>query len=496
MLREYCIRCCVKMCRSSGKSRLFPDLVALAMLTTLGGCVTVGPDYVEPDVVAVEQRQLRSDPRLTDTQLDPAHQWWSVLDDPMLEALVMRSFRENRDLAIASANIAEAKALLRIQRTNFRPTGELTVSIERQRQAGATFGLDEGFGTTELYTVGASAVWELDFFGRIRRANQAALADLQADEALRRDAETLVAAETARAYFQWRGASHEKRVAERNLDLQRRSLRLTERRFLRGFGSRLDVERAGALMETTTALIPPLEAAQENAANRLATLTNQSVEEIMETFGKHPASLALPPTMIAIGDPRSLLRRRADIRAAERSLSAATARIGVAEADFFPQISLVGNATTAATELGQLGSSPSIGFGIGPSLSWSGFDIPLVQARVEAADARAGAALARYEQTVLTALEETQSALANYGREHVRYTALKRSVSRSEAAARIARRRFVAGLDDFLVLLVAETNAVETEAALARSRTLTLVRFAELHRALGAGWDLRDDLHR
>lgn len=456
-------------------------------LMMLVGCA-VGPDHQPPEAPGFLGSTIEQDPAFKGLDSDPAQRWWRALNDPSLTTLIERAFAENRDLRQAVANVEAARARARLQRTDLRPTAEASAAYERRRLAGAAFGVDDQlFPDTDFVTLGASAAWELDFVGRVRRLNEAALAEAGAAEALRRDAQSLVAAETARAYVDYRGAALSLAVAERNRTVQAETVSLTRVRMENGMGSRLDLVRAEAQLRTTEARIPRLEAARIAAANRLATLTASPVAEI-ETLLADENGLPALPDAVAIGDVEGLMRRRADIRAAERMLAAATARVGIAQADYFPRVTLVGSASVSAVSLGGLDEEGAFGYGIGPSLSWAGFDLPRVAARVDAADATADAAFAAYEQTVLTALEETQTALARHGRERVRYGALAAATERSREAASLARDRLAEGVDDFIDVLDAESRLLEAEASLADSQITALSSFIDVHRALGAGW--------
>ncbi len=467
---------------------LIKTLFASASALTMAACA-VGPDYKAPPVDAFTVNPLQSDDAVTAKPVEPAHHWWTALEDQTLDALIEKAFAENRDLRVAAANVEAARALLRLERVALRPTAEGTADYQRRRLSGASFGADDiSFDDADFFNVGANTAWELDFFGRVRRGTEAAYADAQGAEYLHRDAEALVAAETARAYVDYRGAQTRLAVARGNLEIQHETRALTQTRFEEGLGSRLDVARAETQARTTEASIPPLEAAEAAAANRLATLTGTPVVEIVRLLASGASRLPKPPAVLAIGDAESLLRRRADIRAAERSLAAATARIGVAKTDYFPRVLLVGAVSASAQTLSGVGGDGSLGYGVGPSLSWSGFDIPRVRAGVRAADARADAALASYEKAVLSALEETQTALADYGRERVRFTALDQAAGTAREAAELARERYDAGADDFIDVLDAEGRRLAAEASLAESQAAVAAKFIGVHLALGAGW--------
>ncbi len=468
---------------------LIKMLALSASAITLAACASVGPDYAAPASGDLAPTALESDPALEVSVAEPAEEWWTALQDETLNALIATAFEENRDLRVAAANVEAARALLRLERVNLRPTAEGGADYQRRRLSGASFGADgASFNDTDYFDVGLNAAWELDFFGRVKNATRAALADAQSAEYLRRDAEALIAAETARAYVDFRGAQTSLDVAWRNLEIQLETSALTQARFEEGLGSKLDVARAQTQAKTTQAAIPPLEASEVMALNRLATLTGAQVSEIRERLQTGPQKLPSPPVALAIGDAESLLRRRTDIRAAERMLAAATARIGVAKADYFPRITLVGAVSASAQTLSGVGADGSFGYGVGPSLSWSGFDIPRVRASVNAADARADAAFAAYEKTVLTALEETQSALSGYGRERARLAALDEAAGSAREAAALARDRYDAGADDFIDVLDSESRLLSAEASLAESQTAATAKYISVYLALGAGW--------
>ncbi|MEO1656702.1 MAG: efflux transporter outer membrane subunit [Pseudomonadota bacterium] len=467
----------------------FNTLIASASALTIAACATVGPDYVTPDTDDLTTSMIQTDAAATTVAVEPAQVWWTALGDDTLNALVDQAFSENRDLRQAVANLEAARAALGLERTNLRPQGQAGASYERRRLAGAAFGLDDAsFDDSNFYSIGGAASWELDFFGRVRRGVEAAYAETGAAEALRRDAQALVAAETVRAYTDYRGAEVQLDVARQNLEVQNSTLELTQTRLEEGLGQRLDVARAEAQVKTTEASIPPLEAAKVAAATRLATLTGSTLPGIEDRLAQGTQTLPVPPASLAIGDVETLIDRRADIRLAERQLAAATARIGLAKADYFPRIALTGSIDTSAQSLAGVGNEGSFGYGVGPSLTWVGFDVPRVRAQVKAAGARAESSYAAYEQTVLVALEETQTALTAYGREKVRFDALATAAERAREAAELARIRYDGGVDDFIDVLDAESRQLSAEAALAVSRTAVTRNYADVYRALGAGW--------
>lgn len=462
-----------------------------ASTLVLAACANLGPQSNNaPDMPSAAPAEFRTDPAIDTLSSEPAHDWYRQGGDPVLAALVERAFEENRDLRMAAANLNAARAVLRLQQTGRRPTGEVdaSASFGEQSTAGQP-GTSVSADPELLYTIGAGASWELDFFGRIARLTEAAAADAEAAAWLRRDAEVLVAAETVRAYIDLRTAETGIRIASENLRLQSETLEITQARLEEGLGSRLDVARAEAQVRTTEASIPPYEGRKEAALNRLATLTGQSLANLREAAGTADGTEAASfPDGIEIGDVQGLMQRRADIRAAERELAAATARAGAVRADYFPRISLIGTVSAGATDAGEFGGPGSIGFGIGPRLVWGGFDRPRMDARLAVAEADVEARFARYEKTVLVALEETQTALATYGRERVRLVSLGLALDRAREAAELARLRFEEGADDFLNVLDADSRLLVAEADRLESRANAARALVEIYRTLGAGW--------
>lgn len=468
---------------------MFRSLAASASLLALAACATVGPNYHPPKADAVATRALAVDDAAGAGAEEPAADWWRAMNDETLNALIAAAFAENRDLRVAVANVEAARAAANLTRTNLRPTGQAGADYQRRRLSGSSFGIDGApFDDTNYYRGAASASWELDFFGRVRRSAEAARADAEAADFLRRDAESLVAAETARAYIDYRGAEVRLRVAERNLEVQNKTLDLVKVRLDEGLGSKLDVARAEAQAKTTEAEVPTFEAAKAAAANRLATLTGASLEDVTAKLGATDKSMPEAPTTIAVGDAARLIVRRADVRSAERRLAAATARIGVAKADYFPRISLLGNVAVSAQTLAGVGAGGAVGYGVGPTLTWSGFDIPRVRAAVKQAGAGAEAAFAAYEQSIFRAVEETQTTLSNFGRERVRYEALAAASADAREATSLAHDRFKEGADDFIDVLDAEQRQLTAEAALAEAQVALSADYIAVYRALGAGW--------
>ncbi|MEJ2515857.1 MAG: efflux transporter outer membrane subunit [Gammaproteobacteria bacterium] len=455
---------------------------------SLGACM-VGPDFEPPEMDPGEQFAGLASPGVDRGAVEQA--WWRRFGDPRLDALIQEAFVANHDLRIARANVARARALLSEGELDLWPTVTAEGGVTRQRQSAQQFG--SAFPVEprieEYYDAGLDAFWELDFFGRVRRANQALEADLAATVLDERFVLVTVASEVGLTYIDLRGAQYRLDVARRNADNQRRTYGLTLALLEGGRGTELDLARAQSQLATTLASIPPLEAEVARAMHRLAVLVGRRPPSFYSELASPPEDpLPAIPGLVDIGDPEALLRRRPDIAAAEARLEGATARIGVAVADLFPRVSIVGSGGWTATSLDDLGDERAERFSIGPTLTWAAFDLGSVRARIRAAEAEADVALATYEQVVLRALEETETALARYGRSRAAEQRLIVAAEASDRAAELARIRYRNGVDSFLTVLDAERRQLEAQDQLARAETDTARALVTVYKALGGGW--------
>jgi NodT family efflux transporter outer membrane factor (OMF) lipoprotein len=456
--------------------------IALPLLAALSlSACAVGPDYRAPP-----SPPLATGPFVAATPVvsaeAPRADWWRLFADPALDALVAQALEANRDLAGAQANLARVRASLSESRAARLPDTTLSASAQRVRAPDPATGRLEG---ADAFSAGFDLSYEVDLFGRVSRAIEAARADTGAAEALLDGVRLTVAAETARSYADACAANAQIAVARRTLSLQQRTLDLTSRQLEAGRGTGLDVAGASAQFETTQSTIPPLEAQREAALFRLSTLVGV-------TPAQAPAAARACTTIprvtgpIPVGDGAGLLARRPDIRQAERALAAATARVGVATASLYPQIRLGGNIATVANDLGELGQN--VQFSLGPLISWSFPNIAAARARVRQAGASADQALAGFEGTVLGALSETETALSAYARALDRRAALARARDQSAQAVTLARMRNEAGRDSFLVVLDSERTLAGLEAQLAQSEAAVTTAQVVLFKALGGAW--------
>jgi outer membrane protein, multidrug efflux system len=458
-------------------ARFQKTLLLLAALLPAGGCA-VGPHYKSPQPAAV---QFHAEDAKLETQEPFDARWWKQFEDPVLDALVDRALQSNNSIRIARAKLAESRAIFDERKKDRYPTVPVEASYQYSKEQIPGFG--DQRRNINTFTTGFDAFWEADLFGRVSHGIAAARAENQAFEADLHDAKVSVVAELARNYFELRGAQWRLAVAERSLTNQRETLRLTQLRRDAGVGEEQDVASAAARVAAIDSTIPSFEYDVSRAEYRLAVLTGIRPGELNADLAPrdYPAiAKALP-----IGNPGELLQRRPDVRSAERRLAAATERQGVAVASLFPQVSVSGFLGFLAGRGSLFFTGDSRAWSVSPSISWSAFDIGRARARVRGSSAATEEALASYEETVLRALEETESALANYHAQQARLIKLNDQARESKRAADIARLRYREGVVDFLELLDAERTQLQAEDAVAESEEDVYVAVIALYKALG-----------
>jgi len=457
-----------------------------AMVSAVLAACAVGPNYHRPATPVPPQFVNVGQPGFNGADVEA--KFWTLFNDPKLDRLVNDSLMANKDLQRARANLQASRAARRLAGFDLFPTVTAAASYTKRResrnQLPAIISKDR---TLDDADVGFDAFWELDFFGRVRRGIQAARAEEQASAASLRDVQVTVTAEVARNYFVLRGLQEQLAVAVRNADNQDQTWKLTQVRLEAGRGTELDSARAEAQLKTTLASVPPLESSIATTIYRLSVLTGRLPVALVAEL-QAPEPLQQLPPLNAVGDPATLLRRRPDIRVAERSLAASTARIGVAVGDLFPKVTFTGSVGYDAVTFGGLGKRGTDTYSIGPAISWAAFDLGRVGARIKIAHAQADADLATYESSVLGALEETEGALITYGRAQSRRDLLTQAAAASERAADLARQRFQGGLTDFVNVLDAEREALTVQDSLAQSHTQTATALVAVYKALGGGW--------
>ncbi len=459
-------------------------LLAPLAAAVLAACA-VGPDYQAPETPAADRFEAASSS--TYSTNETVAKFWDTFQDSQLSALIDQALVANHDLRIAMTRVREARALRRDAAFDLAPSINAGGGYTKARNSREAT-LPGQPRTTEFYDAGFDAFWELDFFGGVRRGLEASTAQLGAVEAARRDAHVIVTAEVTRTYFELRGQQQQLDVARRNVVNQPETLNLAKARLEAGSGTEFDTERAQAQLSSTLGTIAPLEAAVARSIHRLSVLTGREPNALTGQLSA-PQNLPALPGIVPVGDPAGLLRRRPDIRVAERELASATARVGVAVADLFPRVTFTGNAGYVAADSGSLGDSGTDSYVLAPGISWGIFDLGNVQARIAAANWRKEGALLRYEQTVLQALEETENSLITHARARERLVHDEAAVRASQAAAGLARVRYENGASDFLQVLTAERTLLESEDRLARSRTEAATSLIAVYKSLGGGWE-------
>jgi multidrug efflux system outer membrane protein len=461
-------------------------LISLAVAAaSVAGCA-VGPDYVKPETPVAAKFTGAGDSTYSSKPAES--RFWTLFADDTLDQLVDEALAANHDLRLALGRLVEARASRRESLFDLAPRVTTTAGYTKQRLNSAQEGFPGGPFYAQFYQAGFDAIWELDLFGRVRRNVEAQTAELQGAEASLRDAQVSVIAEVARTYFDLRGQQAQLAVAHRNVQNQQDTLQQTVARLDAGRVTELDTSRAQAQLSTTLATIGPLEAAVASSIHRLSVLTGREPNALN---GLLTPARELPelPKIADVGDPAALLRRRPDIRVAERQLASSTALVGVAIGDLFPKVTFNGDFVYAATTPSGLGLGSNRSFLIGPSISWPAFDLGRVQAQVAGSRARADQARTRYEQVVLQALEETEDALITHARARDSLTHAAEAARASQTAAQLARTRYEGGLIDFLEVLDAERTQLQAEDSLAQHRTQTATSLIAVYKALGGGWE-------
>lgn len=461
-------------------------ILATVSALALSACAT-GPDYVAPPTPSLAAGPFLSISTAVDPGAPVAERWWQLYDDPVLNGLVTDALAANTDLRVAAARLARARASLREVRGDRQPQGSISASGNYGRVAAIQTvpGVDrEGWRVDGGLTVS----YEVDLFGRISRNVEAARGDLGAAQADLDAVRVAIAAETARAYIDAASAAERIGVAERIVALIDRSLSVTAHRADVGLTTNLDTARIAALRDQRRADIPAIQAQRQAALFRLATLTGRAPAALPPIAAARTTTLRLDRP-IPVGDGAGLLARRPDVRAAERRLAAATARIGVATADLYPRISLGGSIGQTSTGFGDLFGGGPLRWLLGPLISWNA-NPTKARARIAGAEADTQAALATFDGTVLQALEESETALSAYANALQRRTALQSARDQAARAARITRAQQREGQIDSLVALDAERTLADTEATLALADAQIATAQVDVFRALGGGWTI------
>jgi NodT family efflux transporter outer membrane factor (OMF) lipoprotein len=470
-------------CRST---RPWARLILLAWLGISTGCA-VGPEYVPPETAVPPAWHATLDGGATAEQTDPATlaSWWSTLDDPVLTSLIERAVMNNLDLKKARARLREARASRGIKQAGLLPTLDGTGSATRSRSSQKAAAGDTQ--DVSAYAIGFDASWELDLFGGVRRSVESATATLQATTEDLRNTLVSLLAEVALNYIEARTYQARLAVAEANLKTQTETVALAAMRREAGLATALDVEQATYTLESTRSQIPTLQSGLEQDKNQLAVLLGEPPGAVQAELAER-RSIPVPPLEVAVGVPADVLRQRPDVRQAERKLAAQTAEIGVATAELYPKVTLLGSIGLDALSLTNLFSAASRTSSVGPNLSWRLFDAGAVRKNIEVQSALQEQTLVAYETTVLTALKEVENSLVAYANEQRRRAALTEATRAAERAVELAQSKYGAGMVDFRSVLDAEASLLSFQDQLAQSDGTVASNLVRLYKALGGGW--------
>jgi len=478
--------------RGRGGFRWYLHVMVFAGLALLLAGCTVGPNY-RPPQVTVPPAYSQSVAAPTNQPPETLAQWWRLFHDPQLDSLIQEAALANLDVRLAQARVREARAQSGVARSALFPSVNASGQYARAllsentgdgflaRAAGQPF-------EQNLFKAGFDMNWELDVFGGNRRALEAAKADLGANEESGRGTRITVLADVGLNYLDLRGLQKQLDVARDNLRLQEQTLALTRDRFRAGLASELDTARAEAQAADTRSQIPLLEQDIQRSIHRLSILLGKDPAELESRLAE-PARIPPATPGIPVGLPSDLLRRRPDIRQAEREVAAATARIGVATADLFPRFFLTGAAGLQSLNASDFFDAGSRFWSIGPSVQWPIFTAGRIRQNIRVQNARQDQALIRYEQTVLTSLEEVENALVACGKEQEHHQSLAQSEAANRRAVELADQRYRSGLVDFLNVLETQRSLLVVQDGLARSERTMGQNIVRLYKALGGGWE-------
>jgi NodT family efflux transporter outer membrane factor (OMF) lipoprotein len=470
-------------------------LVVLPLVTGCGGLgqwykngFKVGPNYGTPAAAVAEHWIDADNPRLKNL---PCHNaaWWTNFNDPALNELVASAANENLTLKTACFRILEARAERGVAAGNLFPQQQELGGSYTRNALGNGYPLNM-FDIGHFYdnvTVGFNAAWELDFWGRFRRAVEAADANLEAQCAGYNNVLVLLQAEVAANYIQMRAFESRLALARKNVDLQKDTLRIVGLRERAGLVTELDVQQATYNLGQTESLIPVLDAGRRRAQNRLCILMAKPPIELNQLANRF-ASIPVPPPEVVVGIPAELLRRRPDVQQAERVAALQSARIGIAESEFYPHIAITGTIGVQSQNFGHLFDAKNLAGQIGPGFNWNVLNYGRIKNSVIAQDARFQQAVLTYRDTVLRANEEVENGLISFLREQDRVASLTGSANAASRSVAIATQQYEKGTIDYQPLLNSERVLVQLQDTLAESRGLVGLHLVAVYKALGGGW--------
>jgi multidrug efflux system outer membrane protein len=464
------------------RNSILMPTVSLGLL--LAGCA-VGPNYKKPITATAPSFAQTGTNQISVSSPEP--RWWGLFQDQTLTDLITKAATNNPDLKVAEARLGDARALRRHALWGFAPEGGVSGSFARRQFAAPELaGLNPASRVGNTWAAGFDATWEIDVFGRQRRATEAASAEVGVATAQLRDAQVALLGEVAANYFALQGARETIGVLRQQAELLKKSLVLTRQRVTAGRGTGLDTARAEALLKETEAALPLAQREEQEILHRLSVLLGEQPGS-MQVRSAAPTDTGIK--QIAIGTPAELLRRRPDVAAAERRLAAATAQVGVRTAEMFPEVSVRGFIRLIGADGVRLGSAASQAWAAAPAASWHVLSLGRLNALRQASQFQAKGALAIYERTVLQAMEDVENALVRYRTADERLTLLVERQRAAEEALRIGLDQYRAGSIGSFEYLDAQRTALAARQETVSAETEHRLAVVAVYKALGGGWE-------
>ncbi len=482
--------------------RVYGAIILVASL--LSGCTKVGPDYQSPPVELNQNWLEIKDPRLQ-TGYQDYRAWWRAFKDPTLDRLIETAYRENLNLQVAGVRVLAARAQLGIATGELYPqTQQATASYQKERISAGTAFLgasttSSSFGGLSLAEsqIGLTASWEIDFWGKFRRAVESADADLMASIANYDSNLVSLTASVANFYIAIRTVERRLNIAHRNVETQRESLDIAEARFAGGTTSERDVDQAKTILTSTEATIPPLKIQLHQTTDALCVLLGKPPNTLTEQLQGKVGEIPAPPARVVVGIPVDLMRRRPDIRAAEYSAMAQCSQIGVAKAELYPALSLLGTFGLLASDVGKSYLAGMFNWrdrngSMGPSVTWNIFNYGQITNNVRFQDAQFQALLVTYQNTVLSAQQDVEDNLTGFLRTQEQAASLQESVVAAQSSLNLALIQYREGITDFTTVLTAQQSLLSAEDSLASAMGNISMFLVGVYRSLGGGWQIRE----
>ena len=470
-------------------------VVATAVVLAMSGCM-VGPNFHRPEAQVSASWMEAGDKRVKSEAAD-YRSWWHIFNDPILNKLIDKAYRENLSLRIAGMRVLEARAQLGIAEGRFFPQTQIASgSLDHLRNSKSSAQPFPPFEYTENQ-IGVSASWELDFWGKFRRGIESADAGLRATVADYDNALVSLTSDVANSYITIRTLGKRIGIARQNVDTQQESVKIAEARLRYGTVSRLDVEQAKTILNDTMASIPSLETQLRQQKDALCVLLGMAPNDLADIL-KGASEIPVSPSGVMIGIPADLLRRRPDIRSAEYQAAAQSAQIGVAKADLYPAFSLDGmfgflSNNAGDSKLSDIFLWKSRTYQIGPSFQWNIFNYGRITNNVLLQDARLRELLIAYQNTVLTAQKEVEDNLAAFLRAQERASLLAQSAEAAKSSLDLAVRQYREGIKDFTSVLLAQQSLLNEQDNLASTLGSISLNLVGVYRALGGGWEIQQE---